>query len=68
MLTLRVEGATLNQMAALSIKDFPDELYRQLKIQAATESKTLRDYVIGTLEQHIGGKGKSTREKKARKE
>ena len=43
-------------MAVLSIKDFPDELYRKLKIQAATDGETLRDYVIAALGQHTQGK------------
>ena len=39
-------------MAALSIKDFPDKTYRELKIMAATEGVTLRDLVIRVLQQH----------------
>lgn len=54
-------------MAVLSIKDFPDELYRKLKIQAATDSETLRDYVIGALQQHIAEKEKPTRVKPRKK-
>ncbi len=43
-------------MAMLSIKDFPDDLYRFLKVKAAQEGKTLRSLVIELLKKVIKGK------------
>jgi hypothetical protein len=41
--------------------DLPDSLYRRLKVQAAQEGKTLREVVIGYLEEGLNrrspGKG-----------
>ena len=36
-------------MAMLSIKEFPDEVYKALKIRAVQEGKTLRELVIELL-------------------
>lgn len=40
-------------MAVLSIKEFPDDVYRALKIKAAKEGKTLRDTVIELLSKAV---------------
>jgi plasmid stability protein len=45
-------------MAMLSIKDFPDDVYKSLKIRAVKEGKTLRELVIELLTQTVKGKGK----------
>ncbi|MBI3583867.1 MAG: 3-hydroxyacyl-CoA dehydrogenase [Nitrospinae bacterium] len=45
-------------MAMLSIKDFPDDVYKALKIRAVKEGKTLRELVIELLTQTVKGKGK----------
>lgn len=41
-------------MAILSVKAFPDELLRFLKIKAAQDSTTLRDIVIGIVSELPG--------------
>lgn len=38
-------------MAELSIKNFPEELLKRLKVQAAQEGITLRDLVVEILGQ-----------------
>ncbi len=42
-------------MAMLSIKEFPDEVYKALKIRAVQEGKTLRDLVIELLTKTVKG-------------
>jgi len=37
-------------MAELNIKNFPDELHKRLKIQAAKEDITLRNLIVSILE------------------
>jgi plasmid stability protein len=37
-------------MAELNLKNFPDDLHRELKIRAALEGKPMRDLVIEVLE------------------
>ena len=37
----------------LNIKDFPDDLHRQVKIQAAIEGVTLRDLVFKALREYL---------------
>lgn len=47
-------------MATLNIKDFPDDLHRQTKIQAAVEGVSMKDLIIKALEEYFkkqkGGK------------
>ncbi|MBI4378419.1 MAG: 3-hydroxyacyl-CoA dehydrogenase [Nitrospinae bacterium] len=43
-------------MAMLSIKDFPDDVYKSLKIRAVKEGKTLRDLTIEILTKAVKGK------------
>jgi len=38
-------------MAELNLKNFPDDLHKRLKMQAAKEGKKLRELVIEILEQ-----------------
>ncbi len=33
--------------------EIPDELHKKLKIQCAVEEKTLRDYIVDSLEQRL---------------
>jgi plasmid stability protein len=40
-------------MAVLSIKDFPDDTYKALKIKAVKEGKTLRKVVIEILKKAV---------------
>ncbi len=40
-------------MAVLSIKNFPDDVYRALKIRAVKEGKTLRELVIEILAEAV---------------
>ena len=42
-------------MAMLSIKEFPDEVYKALKIRAVQEGKTLRELVIELLTKSVKG-------------
>jgi len=44
-------------MAALTLKDFPDDVYRALKAQAALEGRSLRALVIEILTQAAKKKG-----------
>lgn len=37
----------------LNIKDFPDDLHRQAKIQAAIEGLTLKDLIIKALSEYL---------------
>ncbi len=37
----------------LNIKDFPDQLHRQAKIQAAIEGVTLKDLIIKALTEYL---------------
>lgn len=61
----------LAYMSVLNIRNFPPELLRQLKIQAAVDGKTVKDYVITTLGRDVQGKvgrlSKSRRGTKPRK-
>jgi plasmid stability protein len=41
-------------MAALNIRDFPEELLRALKVIAALEGKTLRVLIIELLTKEVG--------------
>ncbi len=41
----------------LNIKDFPDELHRQIKIQAAIEGVSMKDLIIKALEKYLQKKG-----------
>jgi hypothetical protein len=43
-------------MAVLRIEGFPDDLYRELKIKAATESTTVKALLIGASEKLLGKK------------
>jgi plasmid stability protein len=43
-------------MAILRIEKFPDDLYRELKIKAATEGTTVKAIVIGAAEKAVGRK------------
>jgi hypothetical protein len=40
-------------MAVLSLKGFPDEVYKALKFKAVEEDKTLRDLVIEILSKSV---------------
>jgi plasmid stability protein len=48
-------------MANVNLRELPDELIRQVKIAAATESKTLKDWVVSAMELklEVKGEGKS---------
>ena len=37
----------------VNIKDFPEELHRQVKIQAATEKTTFKQIVIRALTEYL---------------
>jgi hypothetical protein len=41
-------------MANVNLRELPDELIRQVKIAAATESKTLKDWVVSAMEFKLG--------------
>lgn len=41
----------------LNIKDFPDDLHRQVKIQAAIESLSMKDLIIKALHEYLKKKG-----------
>jgi len=41
----------------LNIKDFPDELHRQMKIQAAVEGTSMKDLIIKAVEKYLSKKG-----------
>ncbi|RJR40881.1 MAG: 3-hydroxyacyl-CoA dehydrogenase [Desulfobacteraceae bacterium] len=41
----------------LNIKDFPDELHRQMKIQAAIDGMSMKDLIIKALEKYLSKKG-----------
>lgn len=41
----------------LNIKDFPDELHRQIKIQAATEGASMKDLIIKAMQEYLKRKG-----------
>jgi porphobilinogen deaminase len=41
------------RMSDLSIKDFPTELLKQLKIAAVQEGTTLRELVVAALENSV---------------
>jgi len=40
--------------SALVLKSFPEGLRRQVKSLAAMQGKTLKDYVIEVLHEHVG--------------
>ncbi len=40
-------------MAVVSIRNFPDDLYRSLKIACAEDGMTLRDKVISIVREHV---------------
>ena len=44
-------------MAVLSIRDFPDELLKALKIRAVKEGKTLRELCIEILQMTVKERG-----------
>ncbi len=44
-------------MAVLNIREFPEDLMRQVKSKAALEGKTLKDFVIEVLSKEVKGKG-----------
>ena len=44
-------------MPVLHIKDFPPDLARALKVAAAREGKTLRDFVIALLRERLKAVG-----------
>ncbi len=41
----------------LNVKDFPDELHRKAKIQAAIESISLKELIIRSLTEYLEKKG-----------
>ena len=43
----------INRVAVLSIRNFPDDLYRSLKIACAEDGMTLRDKVISIVTEHV---------------
>jgi len=41
------------------LRDIPPDLHRQIKVRAAEEGLTMRDWILGALEKNIKeGKGK----------
>jgi len=40
-------------MATIYLRDFPDDLHRRVKIQAATETTTMKDLIIRLLEEYL---------------
>ncbi len=44
-------------MAVLSLKDFPDDVYKALRMRALEEDKTLRDLVIELLTKAVRKEG-----------
>jgi predicted HicB family RNase H-like nuclease len=40
-------------MAVINLKDFPDELHRRTKIQAAKEGSTIKALIIKALEEYL---------------
>ena len=44
-------------MKALIIKDFPDDLHREIKIQAAIEGVSMKDLIIKALQEYLKKKG-----------
>jgi hypothetical protein len=41
------------RMAVISLKDFPDELHRRTKVQAAKESTTIKGLIIRLLTEYL---------------
>ncbi len=37
-------------MAEINLKDIPDDLKKRLKVRAAVEGKTMRDFILETLD------------------
>ncbi len=46
-------GKVIHSDAALNVRNFPEDLLRDLKAKAALEGKLLRDLVIETIEQAL---------------
>jgi len=44
-------------MAILNIKDFPDDLHRRTKVQAAKEGITMKALIIKLLEEYLEREG-----------
>jgi len=45
-------------VAVVSIRNFPDDLYRSLKIACAEDGMTLRDKVISIVREHVKERNK----------
>lgn len=44
-------------MAALNLRDFPDELHRKMKAAAAMEGISMKDLIIKVVEEYLERKG-----------
>jgi plasmid stability protein len=53
-------------MSVLSIRNFPEDLFRKLKIHAAIEGTTVKDFVIGALDQEIKRKEGTVKPKRGK--
>lgn len=42
----------------LNIKDFPEELHREIKIKAAMEGISMKDLIIKALQEYLKKKGR----------
>lgn len=40
-------------MAALQLRDVPDDLHRELKVRAARSGQSLSEYTLAVLHQHV---------------
>lgn len=40
-------------MQGLNVRNFPDDLYREIKVAAAKEGKTLKDWVIEAIKEKL---------------
>jgi hypothetical protein len=50
-------------MAVVNIRDFPEELHREAKAQAALEGVSLKEIIIRALTEYLEKKGKESDEK-----
>ena len=41
------------RMAALQLRDVPDDLHRELKVRAARSGQSLSEYTLAVLQQHV---------------
>jgi hypothetical protein len=50
-------------MAVVNIRDFPEELHREAKAQAALEGDSLKGIIIRALTEYLEKKGRVSKEK-----